>query len=753
MKTKIFPSAPGLPTLLALLLCLGLGSSAFAQYTLSTSSYLGDGGSTDKVFGSRIQSDGTIVLAANIGSATPGGKTAVLLNGATSSSSGAIIRLAADGRTVLSVTRVAAQVLDLAIDGSDNIYVAAATGGVLKLNATASILSWARLAGIHIHRVDAGPGGYSVALKPSSITTADENAGTGTVYVFQANGTEVANFAGHRNTQDVAIDEASQTVIHIGWRQANAFDGSSTQPVQIAYIRGRSYTGTIKWTDYDWSTDPASADFINKPENNMADTRGYRCSLGADGKLYAAFEAAGGNHIFRYSPTSITTKVSIVGGDKYHNFYNTKSEHKTFFGRYEPATGAYLKGQQLVNRLSDGSGNTIRTRGGEIRADAQGRVYIGGSSAAGLPMTYDPLPAGSYNGGAWFMVMSSDFITRLYVTRVSTAGETSAIDARVLSGTAANIVWGGRVPSTALQYTSNALQPAAGGGTQDGFFAVIKATSTTTPPGTVALTPTADALVRDGTYAGTNYGTALELVTKKAATSNSSYGRESYLKFDLTSVSGTISSAKIRLYGNLNDANGTNVATAVYPVAITSWTEAGLTWTNKPAAGTTALATTSVVNNTASWYEWDVTGFIEAEKAAGRNTVSLALKNPAASTPYTTFASREAATNKPQLVITTTGSARTVSPGPTEAAAAGAVSVFPNPAREQVRVTFGVQLAQPVPLTLSNSTGGPVWQTVHEAHPGENRVTVPTRHLRKGVYLLTVVKDGRRTVQKVVITD
>ena len=94
--------------------------------------------------------------------------------------------------------------------------------------------------------------------------------------------------------------------------------------------------GEAKWTDYDWSTDPASDRFLNKPENNMADMRAYRCARGEDGKLYVAFEAAGGNHAARYHPRDIMRKTAMAGGDKYHQFFNSGAEHKTLFGRYDP---------------------------------------------------------------------------------------------------------------------------------------------------------------------------------------------------------------------------------------------------------------------------------------------------------------------------------------------------------------------------------------------------------------------------------
>jgi len=168
------------------------------------------------------------------------------------------------------------------------------------------------------------------------------------------------------------------------------------------------------------------------------------------------------------------------------------------------------------------------------------------------------------------------------------------------------------------------------------------------------LSPTADAYVRDGTSATTNFGTATTLQTQSSATVGNN--RETYLKFDLAAVTG-ISKATVRLYGSLSDTSGSNVPASIYSVATTTWTESGsgsITWNNKPAAGATPLATTVITNNVPRWYEFDVTAYLQSEKAAGRNVVSLAVKNTSQSSPFASFNSKEAANNQPQLILWST---------------------------------------------------------------------------------------------------
>jgi hypothetical protein len=166
------------------------------------------------------------------------------------------------------------------------------------------------------------------------------------------------------------------------------------------------------------------------------------------------------------------------------------------------------------------------------------------------------------------------------------------------------------------------------------------------------LLPTADAYVRDGTFAGTNFGLATELQVQTSATAGSN--RESYLKFDTTTISG-VTKAKIRLFGKLSDTSGANVPVAIYSVASTSWSETTVKWSAKLVSGTTALDTVVVTDNNPRWYEWDVTSYVQSEKAAGRPIVSFALKATQQSIPYVTFSSREATGDRPQMILQNTG--------------------------------------------------------------------------------------------------
>ena len=168
-------------------------------------------------------------------------------------------------------------------------------------------------------------------------------------------------------------------------------------------------------------------------------------------------------------------------------------------------------------------------------------------------------------------------------------------------------------------------------------------------PAVVTLRAAADAYVRNGSYANTNYGGSTELLAKRSDTSGNT--REAYLRFDLSGVA-EIGTAKLRLFGRLVDTRDASVTTRVYNASNTTWGESSITWNTKPSSGTTIRGSVTVTGTTGKWYELDLTTFLKAEKAAGRNVVTLVLKNPSISKAWSIFASDEASANRPELVVT-----------------------------------------------------------------------------------------------------
>lgn len=171
----------------------------------------------------------------------------------------------------------------------------------------------------------------------------------------------------------------------------------------------------------------------------------------------------------------------------------------------------------------------------------------------------------------------------------------------------------------------------------------------------VTLATDADAYVR-GAMPDANFWTLNELQVKRTLNPGSGKGRQAYLRFDTASVPGTITKATLRVYGRLNvvTESNTNLPCAVFPVSEV-WNESGLTWNNNPAPNApTELSRVIVTGDTARWYEFDVTSFVNQERAANRMVAGLLLRNMQrgeAGDFFTLFNSKEAATNRPQLVI------------------------------------------------------------------------------------------------------
>jgi len=440
-----------------IVLILGCGTSWAAEFKIVAVSFLGGSGDDDKVVGCRIQSDGTIVLAANLAPDSLKGVKPLALAG-DANNVGCVLRLSPDGQQILSANRLAAEVRDLALDAKDSPYVALGKAGCAKLSPDGLKSLWAQQLDESCDRIDAGSDGHCAVL--AGKTTA----------IYDPAGKPLGKASGRNFTNDVCLDSASKTVVFVGFRNARASDGKRTEPVQISYVQAVGYDGQKKWCDYDWSTDQASGRFINKSSNNMADTRGYRCSIGRDGKLYVAFESAGGNHIFRYMPNDIMAKAPLAGGDQYHQFHNSRAEHKTVFCKFEPDTGQYLQGQQFCGRLSTGRANSVRMKEGEIVADEEGRVCIAGAAGMQIPLTLDPCAAEEPKGGAFVLMMSPDFKTRSLCTRMQDKGGAHCVDARKVRGKLV-VVYAGSGAEAGM-HTEKPLQKDANG--KDGFVAILQ---------------------------------------------------------------------------------------------------------------------------------------------------------------------------------------------------------------------------------------------------------------------------------------
>jgi hypothetical protein len=164
-------------------------------------------------------------------------------------------------------------------------------------------------------------------------------------------------------------------------------------------------------------------------------------------------------------------------------------------------------------------------------------------------------------------------------------------------------------------------------------------TTTTTPGGgsTTTVTPVADSFV-ESTNPGTNFGKRVRLLVEGDPV------RESFIKFDLSAISGSITSARLRLHVNDASDSPSPQGGTVARVNDTAWTENGITYTNRPTSwGPTAATFGPAVRNT--WMEVDVTSAIDAG-----GLVTLGVRSTHTDGAY--YDSREG-TQRPELLVTT----------------------------------------------------------------------------------------------------
>jgi hypothetical protein len=166
---------------------------------------------------------------------------------------------------------------------------------------------------------------------------------------------------------------------------------------------------------------------------------------------------------------------------------------------------------------------------------------------------------------------------------------------------------------------------------------------------TRSLRAVADAYVRDGQYANSNFGNATTLEVKKDATG---YNREALLRFDISGFT-SARTATLRLFGSI--ASSTQQPTIeVRPGSgetESTWSETGVTFNNRPIASGNDAAANTIAGTTPKWYEWNVTNLVQAAKAAGKTSITLVVRSLTVTSPQIMFNSDEAATNRPELRV------------------------------------------------------------------------------------------------------
>ena len=191
----------------------------------------------------------------------------------------------------------------------------------------------------------------------------------------------------------------------------------------------------------------------------------------------------------------------------------------------------------------------------------------------------------------------------------------------------------GLSPATTYTYTVTAFDQA---GNESAQSQPVSAT-TLSSGGTQTLNPIADSWVNSAAPT-TNYGSSTSLYVDADGV------RQTYLKFDLTGLSGTVSSVTLKLYAGSSQSTGYKV----YSVADTSWSESAITWNTKPPLASTSSGSSGPVTS-GTWTSVMLPGSLVQAALGGK--LSLGLQT--ASNTNLKLLSRESST-PPQLLVSTT---------------------------------------------------------------------------------------------------
>jgi hypothetical protein len=428
-------------------------------------------------------------------------------------------------------------------------------------------------------------------------------------------------------------------------------------------------------------------------------------------------------HITSFTPTSgpMSTEVTITGT----NFTGTTSV------AFNGTVATFISDSATQIRATVPAGATT----GKISVtNADGT----GSSATDFIVTAPPAITS-------FSPTSGPVGTEVTITGTNLNGTTSV----TFNGTAA----------TSFTVNSNtqirAIVPSGATtgkiGLSNSAGSALSATDFTVTALPLIFMPLHDAYVKSSTPTS-NYGTVATL--RQRVTSSETL--RTYLKFDVSGISGPVQSAKLRFYVT----DGSNNGGAVYVVSndyagtTTPWTESGLNWNNAPSLSGTPLSSLGGVS-TGIWVEFDVTSAI-----AGNGSYSFGLKNTSSDAVY--FGSKENS-NKSQLVIQLGASALAASKMMITdeiVALPGQFSLFPNypnPFNAQTAIEYALPQESKVRLRIYNTLGHLIRTVVDETQsPGYKRAVWDGKNdsgvrVSSGIYFYQLEAGFQKFTRKMIL--
>ena len=249
-------------------------------------------------------------------------------------------------------------------------------------------------------------------------------------------------------------------------------------------------------------------------------------------------------------------------------------------------------------------------------------------------------------------------------TNTPTADRNKQPDARTSTSTATSTLNPtSTATNTPLATSTPTLTPTASPTASTTATASATVTATAVPQGPISLSPVSDTYSTHKSPTQNN-GTSGTLWVD----GDSGLELQTYIRFSISGLTQSVSSAKLWLYVN----NGSNGGPSVFQTS-PAWSETGLTWNTAPGPIGNALSTVQTLSGS-TWVSFDVSAAI-----TGNGDVAFVLLPN--SIDAAGFNSRESATNRPRLDLTlgspvnpTATSIATVAPSATFTPAATATS-------------------------------------------------------------------------------
>lgn len=259
----------------------------------------------------------------------------------------------------------------------------------------------------------------------------------------------------------------------------------------------------------------------------------------------------------------------------------------------------------------------------------------------------------------------------------------------------------------------------------------------------IAYNASDDTYVKGGSNSSENYGSESTIEVKTG--SSESYFRRGLVKFDLNDVlwdADDVGNAIVRIY-----ANAAGACTLTASEIDDNWDELSVTWASAPVSGNAVSEVE--VSADGQYYEWNVTEYLKSQVLSD-NILSLCIEDLAASNVTVKFASKEAGTNVPELVIRTVGA---IEEGTSIFEVKDQlVNIYPNPINGNLLSIdlVGFESTEDVDISIISMQG----QVVYHNRSNESATfTIDTHNMfTKGIYIVSV-KSGESVITKKLIVQ